>query len=92
LLVLVRDSWAVFRLEVDTRVHRDTLATKLLDVVHVLCKHLLDIVVKMNLNLLVTLLNLHTKKQLHENTPVGPRDLEILGVLAHEFQLEFGRG
>ncbi len=49
--MLVRDSWAILRLEDG---NRDTLGSKrLLDVVLVLSEHFLDIVVKMKLDLLV---------------------------------------
>ena len=77
-------------LEDDARAHWDTLGTKrLLDIALVLCEHFLDIMVKMKLDLLVSLLNLHAKKRLHK-PPTS--DHEILGLLAHELLLELGAG
>ena len=88
----IRDNWAVLRLQVenDARAHWDTLGSMLLlDIVLVLSEHLLDIVVKIKLDLLVSLLNLHAKERLHKP---ATSDLEILGVLAHKLFLELSAG
>jgi hypothetical protein len=65
LLVLIGDSRSVFGKANDAGIHRDTVGTKrLLDVVLILQEHFLEIVIEMKLDLIVSLLNLHTKEVL----------------------------
>ncbi len=81
-----RKFWAVLWAKNDPGGDRDMLGSKrLLDVVLVLGEHLLDVMVKMELDRLVVLFDLHTQERLHA---AASSDAEILGILPQQLVLE----